>query len=122
MRRVSAPTIIASVLGAAAFCVGMQAAVADDGTQLILDLLAKNLPGLDKVADQLSTLRMLYQETKRYVGYADDAARSYQALKTYNAEIFGKELGKALDEAFPDVGYYQREASRTGPWAEGTGE
>lgn len=75
-----------------------------------------------KAAETVGQLRRTYEETKRIAGYADDAYRTFEAFKKYNAELFSRDALQSLELAFPDVGYFRREASGAGPWARGSGE
>lgn len=122
LRRIPKAVVATVLVGVLTFTIGVRAAYADEGTIVLLDILANSISEVDKLSETISTLRKSYTEAKRLAGYADDAYRAFNAFKTYNGQVFSKELGQALDSAFPDVAYYRREASHTGPWAQGTGE
>jgi hypothetical protein len=121
-RRIPRAVIATVVLGTLTFSLGIRAAYADEGTLVLLDILANSFVEIDKLSESIATMRKTYAEAKRMAGYADDAYRAFNAFKNYNGQVFAKELGQALDNAFPDAAYYRREASGTGPWAQGTGE
>jgi len=85
-------------------------------------LVSQAATQIAQIADTLSTLRKTYDEAKRVAGYADDAVKSFKAFQKSGAEMFRDGADSALDRAFPDLAYFRSEASRTGPWAQGTGE
>lgn len=70
----------------------------------------------------LTTLQQSYEEAKRVAGYADEAYRAFQQFQHYNAELFARDVVSSFENAYPDIGYFRREASNAGPWARGSGE
>ncbi|HEY8211330.1 MAG TPA: hypothetical protein VIG99_27790 [Myxococcaceae bacterium] len=89
---------------------------------LLGGLIAQTAQTVTTLGETLSTLRQSYEQAKRVAGYADDAYRAFQAFQGYSAELFAKDLVQGLETAYPDVGYFRREASGAGPWARGSGE
>ena len=75
-----------------------------------------------KASETISTLKKTFDETKRVVGFAEDAAAAYQHFSHYSAAMFSADLRGQLDAAFPDIAYLRTQASNTGAWTHGTGE
>lgn len=123
-RRLSSITV-AGAAGVLFFGAGVQTAYADfwgGDIPLLTTLVANTADQLAKAYETLETLRKTYDDAKKIAGYADEAYQAYQHFAQYSGERFGQDALSALDSAFPDIGYFRREASRTGPWAQGTGE
>jgi hypothetical protein len=112
----------ASLIGVLTVTLGLGAARADEGTLVLLDILTNSFAELSKLDETIVTMRRTYGEAKKLASYADDASRAFKSFEKMNADVFSQDVADSLERAFPDVGYYRREASRTGPWAEGTGE
>lgn len=89
---------------------------------LLTGIFASVADGIAKASETLSTLRKTYDETKRVVGFAEDAADAYQRFSQYNSKMFAADVTATFDSAFPDLAYLRRESSRTGPWTQATGE
>lgn len=126
MPRKTKSAVLGPVVGCALFFgVGVQTAYADvwgGDIPLLTSLVATTTDQLKKASETLDTLRKTYDSAKRVAGYAEEAYQAYQHFSQYSAERFGQDALGALDTAFPDVSYFRREASRTGPWAQSTGE
>jgi hypothetical protein len=84
-------------------------------------LVGQGVSELTQLAETLKTMRETYEETKRYVGYADDAVTAFKDFSAFGTEVFTQPQ-QAIDGLFPDLQYFRQEASNTGPWAQGTGE
>src|SRR5919106_131431 len=89
---------------------------------LLSSILGNGISTLNAINDQVATLRKSYEEARRLAGYADDAYRTFKHFRDYTADMFNADAAAALDAAFPELSRLRREASGTGPWAEGTGE
>jgi hypothetical protein len=116
---------VAAVFGASVFLLGTQEARADLwGADLgpLSALVEQAGIQIAQLADTIATLRQTYDEAKRVASYADDAAQAFKNFEKFGAQVFSGQLEEAMDRAFPDLAYFQREASNTGPWAQGTGE
>jgi hypothetical protein len=74
-----------------------------------------------QAAETLGQLKATYDETKRYVGYADDAVRAFKDFQSFGEDVLQAPQA-AVDQLFPDLQYFRAEPSNTGPWAQGTGE
>ena len=80
--------------------------------------------GIEELAQGLETfvtLTQTYDETRKYVGYAEDAVRLFKDFQAFGDEVLVRPQG-LIEKLFPDYAHYRREPSGTGPWAEGTGE
>ena len=84
-------------------------------------LVGQGVSELAQLAETLKTMRDTYEETKRYVGYADDAVTAFKDFSAFGTEVFTQPQ-QAMEGLFPDLQYFRQEASNTGPWAQGTGE
>lgn len=117
--------VTAAIAGFLVFAVGMQTAHADllgGDLPLLTAIIANTTQQIQQLAETISTLRKTYDEAKRVAGYADDAYQAFKNFQNFSGQVFAQNLEQALETAFPDLGYLRREASRTGPWAQGTGE
>src|SRR5688500_4512466 len=101
----------ALALGLAGLLLAIPVVRADEGTAVLVDILAMSIQQLSELEKMLSVLRKGYEATKRVAGYADDARRAYEGVRSLNAEVFRRELTEALEGAYPDIGYFRREAS-----------
>lgn len=125
MRRI--PRSLWTLLTLLALCVALTATPARAdlfGADLPLlgGLVAQTVQSVQHLSETLGTLRQSYEEAKRLAGYADDAYRAFQQFKDYSAEMFARDLLNGFETAYPDIGYFRRQASGAGPWAQGSGE
>lgn len=88
---------------------------------LLGQLIISSAQQLSQLQEQLATLRQSYEEVRTVAGYADDAAKAFQAFQADKGD-FGQPLQDALFNTFPDLAYFDRQARSSGPWAQGTGE
>lgn len=113
------------LLAALAFLsVGLPRAARADPTDapFFTALLAQGLQQLTAMGESLHTARQSYDEAKRVAGYAEDAKSAFNEFQAANGATFGTTLERAVEQAWPDIGYFRTEATRPGPWAQGTGE
>lgn len=89
---------------------------------LLTALLSQAAQNAETMVRTLDTLKKSYDEAKRVAGFAEEARQAYLAVSSYNGELFQEGFTRALESAFPDVGYFRREASHAGPWAQASGE
>ena len=126
MPRQNKSAVLGPIAGCALFLgAGVQTAYADfwgGDIPLLTSLVATTAEQLQKASDTLDTLRKTYDSAKRVAGYAEEGYQAYQHFTHYSAQRFGEDALGALDTAFPDISYFRREASRTGAWAQSTGE
>ncbi len=101
------------------------AAVADlfgGDLPLLSGILAQATQAATALGSALDTLRRTYQDARRVAGYAEDAVAAYSHFKAYNATLFKQDVQQAFEASYPDIGYFRREVSGAGSWAQGSGE
>jgi hypothetical protein len=89
---------------------------------LLSSILGNGISTLNAINEQIATLRKTYDEARRLASYADDAYRTFKHFREYTADMFNADATAAPDAALPELSSFRREASGTGPWAQGTGE
>ena len=89
---------------------------------ILTGILVQATDQVTRMSETLATLRSTYEDARRVAGYADDAYQAFNEFQHFNAELFRQDVTRSLEMAFPDVGYFRRQASDTGPWAKGSGE
>jgi hypothetical protein len=116
--------ILALIAGSLAFCLGLKNAQADlfgGDLPLLTAIVANTAQQLTKLGETLSTLRKTYDDARRVASYADDAYKAYQHFSRSSGQMFKDEVARSLENAYPDLAYFRREASR-GPRLYGSGE
>lgn len=117
--------LIAALAGVMAFGVGLRSAQADfwGGDIPLLSMIVTNTTQqITRLGEALGTLKQTYDETHRLAAYADDAVKTFNSFKSYSLELFRQDVTQALEASYPELGYFRRQASGSGPWAQGTGE
>lgn len=113
MRRVSRAVVSAIEVVALLLGVGIRAASATPfGDVILADLLANAVKQLAQGAEALKTLREQYDTVKQTAGYAREAIEVGKSFNDFAVKRFGARFTEDLNNAFPDVGYYQREVFR----------
>lgn len=84
-------------------------------------LVAQSASQLTQLSQTLTTLRQTYEETRRYVGMADDAIRTFEGMKQFGTAVI-HQPDAAFGSLFPDVAYLRREIQSPTAWGAGTGE
>jgi len=110
MRRVSRPVVAAVVVVVFFFGVGIRAASATPaGDVMLADLVANAVKQLAQGAEALKTLREQYATVKETAGYAREAIEIGRSFNDFAAKRFGTRFTEDLNDAYPDVAYYQRD-------------
>ncbi len=89
---------------------------------ILTGILVQATDQVTRMTETLATLRRTYEDARRVAGYADDAYQAFNQFQSFNAQLFRQDLARSLETSFPDIAYFRRQASDTGPWAKGTGE
>lgn len=84
-------------------------------------LVAQSASQLTQLTQTLTTLRQTYEETRRYVGIADDAIRTFEGMKQFGTAVI-HQPDAAFGSLFPDAAYLRRELQSPTAWGAGTGE
>ena len=87
----------------------------------LVALLANSCTQIAQIAEVISQAKEMYDETKKYVGMAEDAVKMFNDAKRFGESII-KQPGAALENLFPDVGEIRREIESPANWGKGTGE
>ena len=92
--------------------------VPDGDSAALLNLLVTSMQQLNTLNQQLGTVRQTYSETKKLVGFAEDAVSAFQGLA--HADFSGSL--QLLEDAVPNLRYFDREAHHINSWTQGRGE
>lgn len=84
-------------------------------------LVAQGVANLAKAADTLRTIQQTYDETRRYVGMAQDAVNGFNSFRAYADSVL-REPAAALGNTLPGGAYLARELKSPHGWGAGTGE
>lgn len=84
-------------------------------------LVAQSASQLTQLSQTLTTLRQTYEETRRYVGMADDAVRTFEGMRQFGEAVI-RQPDAAFGTLFPDAAYLRREIQSPTLWGQGTGE
>ena len=122
MNRRARKALIATVL-VGAFTVTYAAGastlfVPDEDSASLIELLATSMKQLSTLNQQLGTVRQTYSETKKLAGYAEDAANAFVGLA--HADVAGSL--QFLEDAVPNVRFFDREMHHLNSWTQGRGE
>ena len=118
------PRAIALALALLVLCAAPLARADVFGADLpiLSGLLIQATDQVTRMTETLGTLKKTYDDARRVAGYADDAAQAFNQFRNFNAQLFRQDLAQSLETAYPDIGYFRRQASDAGPWARGSGE
>jgi len=89
---------------------------------LLTALVSNGAEQLVQMSNSLKALQRTYNEAKRVAGYADEAARAFNSVKTLNGQLFGQSVVNGLGNAFPEVARIQNDLQGHSQWAQSTGE
>jgi hypothetical protein len=92
--------------------------IPDGDTSALLQLLVNGMQQLNTLNEQLGTLRRTYSETKKLAGYAEDAVAAFRGIA--HADLSG--AVQLLEDAVPNLRYFDREAHHLNSWTQGRGE
>lgn len=113
--------VATALIGAITVSYGASASflfIPDEDSAALVNLLVTSMQQLNTLNQQLGTVRQTYSETKRLVGFAEDAATAFQGLA--RADMSGSV--QLLEDAVPNVRYFDREAHHLNSWTQGNGE
>lgn len=92
--------------------------IPDGDSASMIELLVTSMKQLNALNEQLGTMRKTYSETKKLAGYAEDAVAAFRGLA--NTDLSG--TVQLLEDAVPNLRYFDREAHHLNSWTEGRGE
>ena len=92
--------------------------IPDGDTASLVNLLVTSMKQLNTLNQQLSTVRQTYSETKKLAGFAEDAVAAFRGLA--HADFSGSV--QLLEDAVPNLRYFDREARHLNSWTQGRGE
>ena len=92
--------------------------IPDEDSASLVQLLITGMQQLNTLNQQLSTVRQTYSETKKLVGFAEDAVGAFQGLA--RADVSGSV--QLLEDAVPNLRFFDREAHHLNSWMQGRGE
>lgn len=115
----TAMRILPVVVALAAFSPARAHAQAD--IPFLTTLVAQSASQLTQLSQTLVTLRQTYEETRRYVGMADDAIRTFEGMRQFGTAVI-HQPDVAFGSLFPDAGSLRRELQAPSNWGRGTGE
>ena len=92
--------------------------VPDGDTASLVSLLTTSLQQLNTLNEQLGAVKKTYAETKKYVGYVEDSANAFDRLAHFDAS----RATNMLEDAVPNLRYFDRESHHLGSWTQGRHE
>jgi hypothetical protein len=92
--------------------------VPDEDSASLIEILATSIKQLNTLNAELGTVRQTYSETKKLTGYAEDAANAFAGLA--HADVAG--TLQLLEDAVPNVRFFDRELHHLNSWTQGRGE
>lgn len=84
-------------------------------------LVAQGVAQINQAAQTFAQLKQTYDETRKYVGLAQDAVNGFKEFGAFSDSVF-RNPGNALATAFPDAAALSRDLSSPASWGAGTGE
>lgn len=84
-------------------------------------LVAQGVAQIQQAAQTYAQLKQTYEETKRYVGLAEDAVNGFRDFGAFADSVY-RNPGNALRSAMPDAEYLARDLASPQAWGRGTGE
>lgn len=92
--------------------------VPDGDTASLVQILVTSMQQLNTLNQQLGTVRQTYSETKKLVGFAEDAIGAFRGLA--RADVSGSV--QLLEDAVPNLRFFDREAHHLNSWTQARGE
>jgi hypothetical protein len=90
----------------------------DEDSATLVQILVNSMKQLNTLNQELGTVRQTYTETKKLTGYAEDAANAFAGLA--HADLSGSV--QLLEDAVPNLRFFDREAHHLNSWTQGRGE
>ena len=84
-------------------------------------LVVQSASQISQLSEVLATAKETYDETKKYVGMAQDAVNVFTDMKAFGDSVINSP-DKALASLFPALGTIRSELSTPDAWRQGTGE
>jgi hypothetical protein len=84
-------------------------------------LVAQSATQINQLVQTLEQAKKTYDETRKYVGMAQDAVKAFHDFQTYGNAIL-QQPDQALRQLLPDGAYLHDELRSPERWAKGTGE
>jgi len=92
--------------------------IPDGDTASLVDILVTSMKQLNTLNEELGTVRKTYSETKKLAGFAEDAVAAFKGLA--RADMSGSL--QLLEDAVPNLRFFDREAHHLNSWTQGRGE
>jgi len=92
---------------------------------LLTAIVANGADEISQLSQSIAQAKKTYDETRRLAGYADDAVKAFNSVKSLNGAMFGQSVVNGLDLAFPEVAQIQNDVAQhngLSTWGQGTGE
>jgi hypothetical protein len=84
-------------------------------------LVAQSASQLTQLSQTITTLKQTYDETRKYVGMAEDAVRTFEGMRQFGEAVI-RQPDLAFGNLFPDAAALRREIQSPQMWGQGTGE
>src|SRR5438132_3024923 len=120
-RSIGKPLLATVIVGAVTVSYAASASfifIPDEDSASLVQLLVTSMQQLNTLNQQLGTVRQTYSETKKLVGFAEDAVTAFQGLA--RADFSGSV--QLLEDAVPNLRYFDRETHHINSWTQGRGE
>lgn len=87
----------------------------------LTSLVSQSAVQISQFAEAIQTASEIYEETKKYVGMAQDAVDTFQSVASWGQQVLQRP-DQALDSMFPDMARIRNEIASPETWRQGTGE
>lgn len=87
----------------------------------LLALVSQGIEEINQAGQTVAQLKQTYDETRKYVGLAQDAVDGFQQFGAFTDSVF-KNPGQALRSAMPGFEELSRDLQSPASWGKGTGE
>jgi hypothetical protein len=84
-------------------------------------LVAQGVAEVGQAAETIAQLKQTYDETRKYVGMAQDAIDGFNEFRAFAESVYTKPE-RALESLMPDAAYLTRDLQSPQGWGQGTGE
>jgi hypothetical protein len=98
-----------------------RASIFGEENAALTTLVAQAAVELSQMAETIAQLKQTYDETRKYVGMAEDAVQGFEDFTRWGQSVIDNPAA-ALDGLMPDVGYLRRQMASPKSWGKGTGE